>query len=77
MMVASPPPPAVPLPLPSPVPSPCVSLCKMNRNSGLCEGCLRTLDEIIAWSKADDDFKRAVWAELPGRESQLDFEPDY
>jgi predicted Fe-S protein YdhL (DUF1289 family) len=69
--------PAVPLPLPSPVPSPCVSLCKMNRNSGLCEGCLRTLDEIIAWSKADDDFKRAVWAELPGRESLLDFEPDY
>ncbi|WP_343251872.1 DUF1289 domain-containing protein [Janthinobacterium sp. HH107] len=77
MMVAPPPPPAVPLSLPSPVPSPCVSLCKMNRNSGLCEGCLRTLDEIIAWSKADDDFKRAVWAELPGRESLLDFEPDY
>jgi predicted Fe-S protein YdhL (DUF1289 family) len=49
----------------------------MNRNSGLCEGCLRTLDEIIAWSKADDDFKRAVWAELPGRESLFDFEPDY
>ena len=49
----------------------------MNRNSGLCEGCLRTLDEIIAWSKADDDFKRAVWAALPGRESLLDFEPDY
>ncbi|WP_255206103.1 DUF1289 domain-containing protein [Janthinobacterium sp. BJB401] len=49
----------------------------MNRNSGLCEGCLRTLDEIIAWSKADDDFKRAVLAELPGRESLLDFEPDY
>ena len=62
--------PAVPHSLPSPVPSPCVSLCKMNRNSGLCEGCLRTLDEIIAWSKADDDFKRAVWAELPGRESR-------
>ncbi|WP_312435132.1 DUF1289 domain-containing protein [Janthinobacterium sp.] len=49
----------------------------MNRNSGLCEGCLRTLDEIIAWGKADDDFKRAVWAQLPGRESLLDFEPDY
>lgn len=60
--------------LPSPVPSPCVSLCKMNRDSGLCEGCLRTLDEIIAWSRADDDFKRAVWAQLPGREALIDFD---
>ena len=79
MMVDTPPvvPADVSFPGPGPVPSPCVSLCKMNRNSGLCEGCMRTLDEIIAWSKADDDFKRAVWAELPGRESLLDFEPDY
>lgn len=66
-----------PVSLPSPVPSPCVSLCKMNRDSGLCEGCLRTLDEIIAWGKADDDFKRAVWARLPGRESLLVFDPDF
>ena len=72
MMVDTPP--AVPLPLPSPVPSPCVSLCKMNRNSGLCEGCLRTLDEIIAWSKADDDFKRAVWAQLPQRDAMIAFD---
>ena len=78
-MVATPPAVSADSPLPSsvPVPSPCVSLCKMNRNSGLCEGCLRTLDEIIAWGKADDDFKRTVWAQLPGRESLLDFEPDY
>jgi len=69
-------PPALPAPVPVPVPSPCVSLCKMNRHSGLCEGCLRTLDEIIAWSKADDDFKRAVWAALPARASLLDVEPD-
>lgn len=60
--------------LPTPVPSPCVSLCKMNRDSGLCEGCMRTLDEIIAWSRADDDFKRAVWADLPRREALIDFD---
>jgi len=66
-------PPALLPVLPSPVPSPCVSLCKMNRDSGLCEGCLRTLDEIIAWGKADDDFKRAVWAQLPYRDAMLDF----
>ena len=67
-------PPVVPAVLASPVPSPCVSLCKMNRDSGLCEGCLRTLDEIIAWSKADDDFKRAVWAQLPQRDAMIAFD---
>lgn len=60
--------------LASPVPSPCVSLCKMNRDSGYCEGCMRTIDEIVHWSGATDDFKRAVWADLPRREQAIDFE---
>ena len=34
-----------------PVPSPCISVCRMDAASGLCEGCLRTLDEIAAWSR--------------------------
>jgi len=59
--------------LATPVPSPCISLCKMNAATGLCEGCLRTIDEIIAWSRADDDFKRGVWAEIRRREAALDF----
>ena len=29
------------------VPSPCVSICVINPNSGLCEGCLRTLDGAV------------------------------
>lgn len=60
--------------LATPVPSPCVSLCKMNREIGYCEGCLRTIDEIVAWGRADDDFKRAVWADLPRREQLIDFD---
>jgi uncharacterized protein len=60
--------------LPTPVPSPCVSLCKMNRDTGFCEGCLRTIDEIVAWSGADDDYKRAVWAELRLREQRIVFD---
>ena len=43
------------------VPSPCVSVCRMDAASGLCEGCCRTLDEIAAWSQMDDEDKRAVW----------------
>lgn len=55
------------------VPSPCVSLCKMNRDTGFCEGCLRTIDEIVAWSRADDDFKRTVWEAIRRREELIDF----
>ncbi|WP_317204746.1 DUF1289 domain-containing protein [Janthinobacterium sp.] len=58
----------------APVPSPCVSLCKMDPDSGLCEGCLRTLDEIVQWSAAGEDFKRAVWVEIRRREQQIQFD---
>ena len=33
----------------------------MDARTGLCEGCLRTLDEIAAWSTLDDDARRDVW----------------
>ena len=53
------------------VPSPCIDVCRMDANSGLCEGCLRTLDEIAAWSVLDDDARRAIVAALPGRKLAL------
>lgn len=43
------------------VPSPCVSVCAMDAASGWCGGCLRTIDEIAAWSVMDDAQKRQVW----------------
>ena len=43
------------------VPSPCISVCRMDAGSGLCQGCFRRLDEIIAWGRASDHDKRAVW----------------
>jgi uncharacterized protein len=49
------------------VPSPCINVCRMDTASGLCEGCLRTIDEIVAWGTMDDDGKRAVWARLDQR----------
>jgi hypothetical protein len=51
----------------APVPSPCVNVCRMSEAHGLCEGCLRTLDEIATWSLLDDAEKRAVWRDLPQR----------
>ncbi|WP_295999491.1 DUF1289 domain-containing protein [Rugamonas sp.] len=60
--------------LATPVPSPCVSLCKMDAERRYCMGCMRTIAEIIAWSKSDDDYKRGVWAELRLREQTIDFD---
>jgi predicted Fe-S protein YdhL (DUF1289 family) len=53
------------------VASPCISVCRIDDASGLCEGCLRTLDEIAAWSVLDDDDRRAVWAALAARAAGL------
>jgi hypothetical protein len=39
----------------------------MNAASGLCEGCLRTLDEIAAWSGMPDEDKRQVWVLIEQR----------
>ncbi len=55
-----------------PVPSPCVGVCRMDAASGLCEGCLRTLGEIGAWSRLADDGKRAVWEQLERRALVID-----
>jgi len=45
----------------------------MAPDTGLCRGCLRTLDEIVQWGSASDDFKNAVWAEIRRREATLEF----
>lgn len=44
------------------VPSPCVSICRMDKTVGLCEGCWRTIPEIRAWSGADNTERRRIWA---------------
>ncbi len=51
----------------TPVPSPCINVCRMDARTGWCTGCLRTIEEITAWSRLDDDGKRSIWALLPAR----------
>jgi uncharacterized protein len=55
------------LPAEGPVPSPCLSVCRMDAAAGLCEGCLRSLDEIAAWSTLGDEDKRGVWRRIEQR----------
>ncbi|RJG02837.1 DUF1289 domain-containing protein [Noviherbaspirillum sedimenti] len=43
------------------VSSPCIGICRMNAFTGLCAGCDRSMDEIVQWSSATDDEKRAIW----------------
>ena len=50
-----------------PVASPCISVCVMDAPSGWCSGCLRTLDEIAAWSGLAEAEKRQVLQSLSGR----------
>ncbi|WEK41978.1 MAG: DUF1289 domain-containing protein [Candidatus Sphingomonas colombiensis] len=41
----------------------------MDKPSGLCLGCHRTLDEIARWSTMSDAEKRAVLADVDERAS--------
>ncbi len=50
-----------------PVPSPCISVCRMDPGSGLCLGCWRDIDEIIAWGRMGEDTKREVWRSISMR----------
>ncbi|MEO7160686.1 MAG: DUF1289 domain-containing protein [Polaromonas sp.] len=53
------------------VPSPCISICRMNATTDLCEGCFRTRSEIAGWSGANDDSKRALWRVIEQRMQAL------
>jgi uncharacterized protein len=53
------------------VPSPCNDICQMHAGTGFCEGCGRTIDEIVAWGRLDDAAKAMVWARLPQRREEL------
>jgi predicted Fe-S protein YdhL (DUF1289 family) len=50
-------------------PSPCINVCIMDKATGWCTGCFRTLDEIVAWGNAPSASKWAVLHELEAREA--------
>ncbi|QBQ49810.1 DUF1289 domain-containing protein [Brevundimonas naejangsanensis] len=57
---------------PRAIASPCVMVCTVDGASGLCLGCLRTLQEIATWSRMTDEGRADVMADLPGRKSRID-----
>lgn len=48
-------------------PSPCISVCKIDPQTGLCEGCWRTLDEIAGWGTASEAVKQDIWQKIHRR----------
>tara|TARA_R110002153_G_scaffold57376_1_gene157869 strand:- start:232 stop:471 length:240 start_codon:yes stop_codon:yes gene_type:complete len=53
------------------VESPCIKICVVHAESRLCTGCLRSIDEIAAWSRMSPEARSAVMAELPDRAGQI------
>ncbi|MFN3664478.1 DUF1289 domain-containing protein [Yoonia sp.] len=51
--------------------SPCIKICVIQTESRLCTGCLRTIDEISAWSRMTPEARADVMAELPGRQGLI------
>ena len=47
--------------------SPCIKICVIQPETRLCTGCLRTIDEITAWSRMTPEARTQVMAELPAR----------
>lgn len=51
--------------------SPCVKLCTVHPVERICIGCLRSIEEITAWSRMTPDTRRQIMAELPSRAPRL------
>lgn len=47
--------------------TPCVKICIVDKASGLCTGCGRSVSEIGRWSSLTSTERRRIMAELPTR----------
>jgi predicted Fe-S protein YdhL (DUF1289 family) len=52
--------------------SPCTKVCKIAPGSRLCLGCMRSIDEIAAWTRMSPADRRAVMQALPARRASVD-----
>jgi predicted Fe-S protein YdhL (DUF1289 family) len=49
------------------VSSPCIRVCILDPETGLCEGCGRTREEIASWFRFSEEERGRIMAELPER----------
>jgi predicted Fe-S protein YdhL (DUF1289 family) len=53
------------------VESPCVGVCVVDGASGLCEGCLRTLEEIALWGGSSAAQRQEILVRIEHRRREL------
>ncbi|HQZ02676.1 MAG TPA: DUF1289 domain-containing protein [Thauera sp.] len=53
------------------IPSPCINICQMSTDTGWCEGCQRTIEEITRWSRTTDDDRQTILAAVSERREFL------
>jgi predicted Fe-S protein YdhL (DUF1289 family) len=53
------------------VQSPCVKICVVHPVERICTGCLRSIDEIAAWSRMSNEERRDIMDALPARAPRL------
>ena len=51
--------------------SPCINICVIHPETQLCTGCMRSLEEIGAWSKLSSQARKAVMDDIPNRGALL------
>jgi len=44
--------------------SPCTKICQIDKNSGICLGCKRNIDEISQWQNYTDEEKNKILNKL-------------
>lgn len=54
--------------------TPCISVCVIDKATGLCEGCARSVPEIARWSAMTSSERRAIMQQLPARKSAAGLE---
>lgn len=51
--------------------SPCIGVCSLNIDSGYCEGCFRTREEVANWWHYSPERQEALCEELSRRAKQF------
>lgn len=58
--------------IPPSVASPCINVCRMDEQTGLCLGCLRTIEEIALWGRASTDQRLQILLAIEHRRIEHD-----
>ena len=50
--------------------SPCIGICRIDNDTGFCQGCFRTMEEIASWRGFSEQERTQVCACLEDRRKQ-------